>query len=161
MNAVDGVLLFVLLVSAVVGMWRGLVYEVLSLMAWVAAFLLAQAYAGEVARMLPLDGLSPALRTAIAFAAVFVVSAFAGGFVAWVVKKMVAVVGLRPIDRVLGGAFGVLRGAVMLLAVALVVGMTPFQSQDDWQASTVAQVLGDSLHALKPLLPESVARYLS
>ena len=45
MNAVDGLLLFVLLLSAVVGMWRGLVYEVLSLMVWVAAFLLAQAYA--------------------------------------------------------------------------------------------------------------------
>ena len=161
MNAVDGVLLFLLLVSAVVGMWRGLVYEVLSLMAWVAAFLLAQAYAGAVAPMLPLDGLSPALRTATAFAVVFVVSAFAGGFVAWVVKKMVAVVGLRPIDRVLGGAFGLLRGAVVLLAVALVVGMSPFQSQEAWQTSSVARVLGDSLHVLKPLLPEPVARYLT
>ncbi|MDQ7745394.1 CvpA family protein [Hydrogenophaga pseudoflava] len=161
MNAVDGVLLFVLLLSAVVGMWRGLVYEVLSLMAWVAAFVLAQAYAGEVARLLPLDGLSAALRTAVAFALVFVASAFAGGFVAWLVKKLVAAVGLRPIDRVLGGVFGLLRGVVVLLAVAVVVGMTPFQSQDAWQASAVARMLGDSLHTLRPLLPEPVARYLT
>jgi len=161
MNAVDGVLLFVLLLSAVVGLWRGLVYEVLSLMAWVAAFVLAQAYAGEVSRLLPLDGLSPALRTAVAFALVFVAAAFAGGFVAWLVKKMVAAVGLRPIDRVLGGVFGLLRGVVVLLALAVVVGMTPFQSQDAWQASAVAQMLGDSLHALRPLLPEPVARYLT
>lgn len=161
MNAVDGLLLFVLLLSAVVGMWRGLVYEVLSLMVWVAAFLLAQAYAGDVARLLPLDGLSAALRIAVAFVLVFVASAFAGGFVAWLVKKMVAAVGLRPIDRVLGGVFGLLRGVVVLLAVAVVVGMTPLQSQQAWQTSAVAQVLGDSLQALRPLLPEPVARYLA
>ena len=161
MNAVDGLLLFVLLLSAVVGMWRGLVYEVLSLMVWVAAFLLAQAYAGDVARLLPLDGLSAALRIAVAFVLVFVASAFAGGFVAWLVKKMVAAVGLRPIDRVLGGVFGLLRGAVVLLAVAVAVGMTPLQSQQAWQTSAVAQVLGDSLQALRPLLPEPVARYLA
>jgi len=161
MNAVDGLLLFVLLLSAVVGMWRGLVYEVLSLMVWVAAFVLAQAYAGEVAHLLPLEGLSAALRIAVAFVLVFVACAFAGGFVAWLVKKMVAAVGLRPIDRVLGGVFGLLRGAVVLLAVAVVVGMTPLQSQQAWQTSAVAQVLGDSLQALRPLLPEPVARYLA
>jgi membrane protein required for colicin V production len=45
--------------------------------------------------------------------------------------------------------------------VAVVVGMTPLQSQQAWQTSAVAQVLGDSLQALRPLLPEPVARYLA
>lgn len=161
MNAVDGLLLLVLLVSAVVGMWRGLVYEVLSLMAWVAAFVLAQAYAGDVARRLPLDGLSAELRTAAAFALVFVASAFAGGFLAWLVKKLVAAVGLRPIDRVLGSVFGLLRGAVVLLAVTVVVGMTPLRDQPGWKSSQVAQVLDVGVHTLRPLLPEPVARHLS
>lgn len=160
-NAVDGLLLFVLLLSAIVGVWRGLVYEVLSVMAWVAAFVLAQRYAGHAAGWLPMGGASTGLRTAAGFAVVFVASAFAGGFLAWLVKKMVAAVGLRPIDRVLGGAFGLLRGAVVLLAVAVVVGMTPLQSQAGWQSSAVAQVLVSSLHTLKPLLPEPVARHLS
>jgi len=161
MNAVDGVLLFVLLVSSVVGVWRGLVYEVLSVATWVTAFVVAQAYAGEVADVLALDGLSPALRTAAGFAAVFITCAFAGGLLAWMVKRMVSAVGLRPIDRVLGGAFGLLRGAVVLLALAVVVGMTPLHLQAGWQASSVAKVLSESLQALRPVLPEAVARYLS
>ncbi len=161
MNGVDGVLLCVLLLSAIVGMWRGLVYEVLSVATWVAAFVLAQAYAGRVAAVLPLGDMSPALRTAAGFALVFVGCAFAGGLVAWLVKKMVSAVGLRPIDRVLGGAFGLLRGAVVLLAVAVIVGMTPLQSHAGWQASSVARVLGESLHVLRPMLPEAVARHLS
>jgi membrane protein required for colicin V production len=161
MNAVDGVLLCIVLVSAIVGMWRGLVYEVLSVVTWVAAFVLAQAYAGRVAAVLPLGEMSAALRTAAGFAAVFIGCAFAGGLLAWLVKKMVSAVGLRPIDRVLGGAFGLLRGAVVLLAVAVVVGMTPLQGQSGWQTSSVAKVLGESLHALRPLLPDAVARHLS
>ena len=160
MNAVDGLLLFVLLLSAVVGMWRGLVYEVLSLMVWVAAFLLAQAYAGDVARLLPLDGLSAALRIAVAFVLVFVASAFAGGFVAWLVKKMVAAVGLRPIDRVLGGVFGLLRGAIILLAIALVVTITQMQNDNWWRASPTASVLSSTLHTVKPLLPDPLARHI-
>ena len=161
MNTVDGVLLFIVLVSAIVGMWRGLVYEVLSVVTWVTAFVLAQAYAGRVAAMLPFGEMSAALRTAAGFAAVFIGCAFAGGLVAWLVKRMVSAVGLRPIDRVLGGAFGLLRGAVVLLALAVVVGMTPLQGQSGWQTSSVAKVLGESLHALRPLLPDAVARHLS
>lgn len=161
MNGVDGVLLAMLLLSAAVGLWRGLVYEVLSVAAWVAAFVVAQAYAGVVAGLLPMGGASPALRLAAGFALTFIATAFAGGLVAWMVKRMVSAVGLRPIDRVLGGAFGLLRGAVILLALAVVVDMTPLHSHEQWKASTVAQVLADGLHTLKPLLPPAVAGYLS
>jgi membrane protein required for colicin V production len=161
MNTVDGVLLLVLLVSVMVGMWRGLVYEVLSVAAWVTAFVLAQAYAARAASLMPLGELSPAVRVAIGFAAVFVACAFAGGLVAWAIKRLVAAVGLRPIDRVLGGAFGLLRGAVVLLAVTVVVGMTPLREQAGWKSSQVARMLDDGLHTLRPLLPEPVARYLS
>lgn len=161
MNAVDGVLLCILLLSAVVGMWRGLVYEVLSVATWVVAFVLAQAYAGRAAAVLPLGEMAAGLRTAIGFAAVFIGCAFVGGMLAWLVKRMVSAVGLRPIDRVLGTAFGLLRGAVVLLAVAVVIGMTPLRGHAGWQASSVARALGESLHVLRPMLPEAVARHLS
>jgi membrane protein required for colicin V production len=161
MNGVDGVLLAALLLSAVIGLWRGLVYEVLSVAAWVAAFVAAQAYAGQAGAWLPMGEASPALRLAGGFAAVFIATAFAGGLLAWMVKRMVSAVGLRPIDRVLGAVFGLFRGGVILLALAVVVGMTPLHSNPQWQASVVAQTLAEGLVTLKPLLPESVARYLS
>ena len=83
-------LLTVLLLSVLLGAWRGLVYEVLSVASWVAAFVLAQAYADEVALVLPLDGLSPPLQLAAGFLVVFIAVAFAGGLLAWLVKKLVA-----------------------------------------------------------------------
>ncbi|PZO14817.1 MAG: colicin V synthesis protein [Burkholderiales bacterium] len=161
MALTDWVLLAVLLLSVLLGAWRGLVYEVLSVAGWVAAFVLAQACADEVAAMLPIEGLSPPLRLAAGFVLVFIAVAFAGGLLAWMVKKLVASVGLRPVDRILGSAFGLARGVVMLLALAVVVSMSPMRDAPWWQGSVVADMLVATLHAVKPLLPEPVARYIA
>lgn len=156
----DWVLLVGLLLSVLLGLWRGLVYEVLSVLGWIAAFVLAQAFADEVGAWLPIDGLSPALRVAVGFVLVFVGVAFVAGLGAWLVQKLVAAVGLRPVDRVLGGAFGLLRGVVILLAVALVVSMTQTQNAAWWAESNVARLSSATLLEVKPLLPEPVARYI-
>lgn len=156
----DWVLLLGLLLSVLLGLWRGLVYEVLSVLGWIAAFVLAQAFADEAGAWLPMGNLSPALRVAVGFVLVFVIVAFAAGLGAWLVQKLVASVGLRPVDRVLGGAFGLLRGVVILLAVALVVSMTQMQNAAWWADSNVAQVSTATLIEVKPLLPEPVARYI-
>lgn len=160
MGWVDIVLLTVLVLSALLGLWRGLVYEVLSLAGWIVAFLMAQAYSTEVAALLPMGDAAPALRLAAGFALVFVAVAFAGGFVAWIIKKLVASVGLRPVDRLLGGVFGVARGVLILLAVTVIVSMTSLHTDPDWQASPMAGGLSQGLGALKPMLPQAVASQL-
>ena len=160
MVATDWVLLAVLLFSVALGLWRGLMYEVLSVAGWVAAFVLAQAFAADVGEWLPADGLSPAVRLVVGFVLIFVVVAFSGGLIAWAVQKLVASVGLRPVDRLLGGAFGLARGVVILLALALVVTVLQLQSAPWWQQSATAGVLSATLHEIRPLLPEAVARYI-
>jgi membrane protein required for colicin V production len=160
MNGVDLALLAVLFLSTALGLWRGLVYEVISVAGWVAAFVLAQAYAEPVGLWLPFEGFSPPLHMAAGFVLVFMGAAFAAGLVAWVVKKLVESVGLRPVDRILGAGFGLVRGGVLLLALAVVVSMTPLKAHDLWTGSSGAGMLSATLHEVKPLLPPAVARYL-
>lgn len=156
----DWVLLTLLVLSVLLGIWRGLMFEVLSVLGWVAAFLFAQAFADDLVPYLPIDKVAPPLQLAIGFALVFIVVAFLGGLVAWLVQKFVNTVGLRPVDRVLGGAFGLLRGLVILLAVALVITMTQMQSAAWWQGSPTANALSGTLQHAKPLLPDPLARYI-
>lgn len=160
MAAVDWVLLAVLAASVLLGFWRGLVYEMLSVLGWVAAFFLAQWFAPQVASQLPMAGAAEPVRYAAAFVLVFIAAAFAGGLVAWLVKKMVEAIGLRPVDRTLGMVFGLLRGVVLLLAAAVVVAMTPLKDSVWWQQSTGAGVLASALKGLKPVLPETFGRHL-
>ena len=149
-----------MLVSLLLGVWRGLVYEVLSALSWIAAFILAQWLAPEVAHKLPLGGVSEALRYVAAFALVFVLAAFAGGMLATLVKMLFAAVGLQPVDRVLGAAFGLVRGVVLLLAATVVIGMTPLQTSTWWQQSVGAGITLAALKGLKPVLPEEFGKYL-
>ena len=161
MPTLDWIFLAVLLGSLLLGAWRGLVYEVLSLLSWLAAFVLAQWLAPDVALWLPITGGSESIRYAAGFVLVFIAAVFAGGLLAWLVKKLVTSVGLRPVDRILGSAFGLARGVVMLLAFAVVVSMSPLRDAAWWQGSAVADLLVATLHAIKPLLPEPVARYIA
>lgn len=159
MAAVDLFLLLLLLASVLLGVWRGLVHELFSIAGWVAAFLLAQSLAGWAGVRLPLDDFSEPLRYAAGFVTVFVVAAFGAGLLSWLISRLVGSIGLNPVDRVLGAGFGLLRGVVMLLALALVVNMTPIKQQEAWQASALAHRLDQGLHLLKDAVPQSLGRY--
>ena len=160
MAALDWIFLAVLLVSMVVGAWRGLVYEMLSLANWIAAFVLAQWFGPAAAEWLPLAGATEVVRFLAGFVLVFVAALFAGGLLAFLIRKLVAAIGLRPVDRVLGAAFGVVRGVVVLLAFTMVVGMTPMQAGPWWQESTGASIATVVLQGLKPVMPQEFGKYL-
>jgi membrane protein required for colicin V production len=156
----DWILLGVLFVSMVVGFWRGLVYEVLSLAGWVAAFYVSQMYAPMAAAWLPMEGSSQMLRYAAGFVVVFVAVLVATVLVSFVVKKLISAVGLGPLDRLLGSLFGLMRGVVILLAVTVLVGMTPMRETLAWKQAQGAQWLQQFLHVLKPVLPADFGKYL-
>lgn len=160
MAALDWVVLVVLAASMLLGLWRGLVYEVLSVLSWIAAFVLAQWFAADVAGWLPMQGAAEPLRYAVGFVVVFIGALFAGGLLAWLTKKLVAAVGLAPVDRVLGALFGAVRAAVLVLALAVVVHLTGLKTAAWWAESQAAGVSAAALKGLKPVVPERFAKHL-
>lgn len=160
MAAVDWIFLGVLVFSMALGAWRGLVYEVLSVLGWAVSFYVAQWFAPQVAGWLPIQSASDPVRYAAAFVLVFIAAVFAAGLLAFLLKKLVEAIGLRPVDRTLGAAFGVLRGVILLLAATVVIDMTALKSSDWWQESRGAVALTATLKGLKPMLPEQFAKYL-
>lgn len=157
----DWVLLGVLLASMLLGFWRGLVYEVLSLVGWVAAFVVAQWLAPDLVVWLPMiQGAPESVQYAVAFVVVFVVTVFVAGFVSWLIKKLVETVGLRPVDRTLGGVFGLARGVVLLLALTVVLQLTGVARDAWWVSAQGPAWLQVILTGLKPLLPQNFVEFL-
>ena len=161
MASLDWIFAVVLLASMAIGAWRGLVFEVLSVAGWVASFFVAQWFAPDMAAVLPLGDSDGALRYAAGFIVVFVGAVFACGFLAWLAKKLVDAIGLRPADRTLGAVFGVLRGVVVASGLlSNVAGIAPEKSWRALDATTLATLfavnsIGPALLAkhLLPLLP--------
>ncbi len=159
-SALDWLFLAVLLGSLLLGMWRGLVYETFSLMGWVAAFVLARWLAPVAAQHLPMNGASDVLRYAVGFALVFVATLVLGGLMAVWLKNMIQSVGLRPVDRALGGAFGLLRGVFLLLLATVLAAMTPFKSDPQWQHSHGVRLSFALLKSIRPMLPRDLDRLM-
>ena len=156
---VDGAMLAVLVVSFVVGAWRGLVFELLAILGWFVAFIAAQSAWPWLGAHLPVGTPGSLLNHAVAFACVFLVALVLWSVLSRIVRRLVRATPLAPVDRVLGAAFGVVRGLLVLLLVAAVVAYTPAERSADWRASSGALWLNAALHGLKGWLP-SAASYL-
>jgi membrane protein required for colicin V production len=160
-------MLAVMAASLMLGAWRGLVYEVLSVMSWIAAFIVAQIAAPDAqiaapdaALLLPMGNASQPIRYAAGFVVVFIGVVFAGALLAFITKKLVEAVGLRPVDRILGAAFGVFRGVLLMMALAVVVNLTPLRNAEWWNESQGAGIATAAVKGLKPVLPERFGQYL-
>lgn len=154
--ALDWLGLAVLCLSIFWGAWRGLVFELLSLASWVLAFVLARWLADAAAAYLPLSSLAPVLQYAVGFAVVFVAAMFTLGMLVLVFSKLVSAVGLRPVDRLLGSMFGLLRGVVLIAVVVFVGGLTPVKDSAAWQSSACVHAARWLLQTLQPMLPPAL-----
>jgi membrane protein required for colicin V production len=157
---VDLALAAVLLLSVLVGFMRGFVFELLSLLGWVAAWFAAQWFAPQVAAWLPVGAPGSALNLGAAFALTFIAALVLWTLAARLIRLLLHATPLSLVDRLLGALFGTLRGLVLLLALAVVVGLTPLAKSTAWQQSRGAHWLNAALHGLMPLLPPQLSRHL-
>ena len=158
---VDIALLAVLLLSLGLGLWRGFVLEALALVGWVVAYFAAQQLGPVWAPHLPLGEPGSNLNHAAGVAAAFLAVLIGWGLASRVLRLLVSATPLRGADRLLGAAFGLLRGGLLLLLVAAVVAHTPAADSPQWHQSQGAQWLTVALQGLKPLLPPDLAQFLS
>lgn len=160
LNAVDLAMLAWLVLSVLVGIVRGLVFELVSLLGWAVAFFAALAFGPLLAPHLPIAQPGSVVNEAAAFGCAFVAILIVWGLAARVVRAMLHATPLRLPDRALGAGFGLARGVVVLLLVATVVDFTPLVDSDGWQRSRVAPWLNQALEEINPLLPNRLARHL-
>ena len=158
MTVFDYVVLGVLGISVLLGFWRGVISEVLALVAWVAAFVAARTWGAEAGTWFEGVVAEPALRYAAGFATLLVLVLIVFAVARWVLTLLVKAVGLRLVDRILGAAFGVLRGGLIVLIGVLLAGMTTLPKAQAWRDGVLAPPLETLAVAVKPWLPVEVAK---
>ena len=158
MNMIDIVVLAVIGISILLGVIRGLVREVLSLAAWVVAFLAANLAAPDAAQLLPAGMASEEIRLLAGFAAVFVVVLIGLSVLAVMASKLVKIAGLGMADRVLGSGFGLLRGMLVVMILVLLAGLTSLPRQPVWRSAFLCPTLEASAGYIKPWLPAELSK---
>lgn len=159
MSFIDVGIIVLVLLSSIIGIFRGFVREVLSLVAWAAAFYIALKFHGKLS--IHLDMISPeTLRDGVAFLAVFFLVLIAFSLFNYVIAKLVDGTGLSGTDRTLGVVFGVARGGAIVLTLVVLAGLTPLPESKVWSSSFLIPHFQQAGQVLKGYLPENFAQYL-
>ena len=158
MTGFDYVVLGIVGVSLIFGLWRGVVGEIIALAAWILAVVAAVHFGAQVGTLV-FAGLSdPALRTLAGCVVLFIGVLLVMALVRMLIRSMVKALGLSVSDRILGMLFGLVRGLLVCMVLVGLGGMTSAPTQAWWRQSTLAAPLETAVLAIKPWLPDDLAK---
>ncbi|MDQ5877728.1 MAG: rane protein required for colicin production [Pseudomonadota bacterium] len=157
MTAFDYGVIVIVLASLALGLWRGLIGEVLALLAWVLAALAAWQFGPEIGVLITAIA-DPGLRVLAGYAVVFCGVLIVLALVRLAVRGLLKALGLTAVDRLLGVFFGVARGLLIVLILVAVGGMTSAPKEPWWARAQLAPPLETAVLALKPWLPPEAAK---
>ena len=135
MNLADGVILFIIAVSALISVRRGFMREAFSLVTWVAAFIIARLFGPGLEVMLEPSIETPSIRMAVAFGSLFALTMIVGALINHLLGELVRVTGLSGTDRLFGMVFGAVRGMVVVIVLVALAG--PVFVEDLWWQQSV------------------------
>jgi membrane protein required for colicin V production len=152
----------ILVISAAVGVWRGLFREVIALASWFIAAWLSYHYCDYLASEW-LSAFIPnsTARLASAFLLIFVIVLISLGLLARALQKVLSSAGLTLVDRFFGLVFGFARGIVVLVVLATLGALTGAQQTQAWQAAAIRPTLEKGTGLIRSWLPESWAKQLN
>jgi membrane protein required for colicin V production len=147
--------------SALRGMWRGLVAEAFGLVGWVVAILIGGRFVGVVAPYIPSTWPGGALtQWLVAFLIVVGAVLLLSSVLSSLLTRMTEVTGLRGVDRSLGLLFGLVRGAILVVILVALAGLTELPQQGFWRDALLRPMAEQGVRELKTLLPDTLAAYV-
>ncbi len=154
----DYLLIGLLLVSALVGLMRGIFREAMSLLVWVAALWLASRFAWWLAPYLAQWVPNGHLRLWVARLALFMGTLIGGGLVTWLLAMALHGSRLSGPDRVVGMLFGLARGVLLIAVTILLLRVAGFSNEPWWQQSKLIPYAAPVADALRDAAEQGLGR---
>jgi membrane protein required for colicin V production len=168
MTGFDFAVTGILLVSMLLGLWRGLIYEVMALLGWPIAFVVSRLVVDDLLVLIPaMDApSSPTSIQDLSITAATYALAFIAVLIAWAMlsrslSRLMRAAGAGWSDRMMGGLFGILRGGLVLLILVWMVGLTHFVEHPFWRDAAARKTLENTALLTKTWLPDVIAQRIS
>ncbi|HBI84407.1 CvpA family protein [Orrella sp. NBD-18] len=160
MTGFDFVLIAIITVSAVLGLVRGLLKEVLSLVAYACAFLAAIWWGPMASEWLARWIDQPFIKMAVAYISVFVLVLMTIGLFNMMLSALISKTGLTPADHGLGALFGLVRGFLFVLVLVVLAGYTPLPQEAWWNQAMFSKPVVGLIQLIKLRVPAPVNDWL-
>lgn len=146
----------IILGSVAISLIRGFVKEAISLVSWVVAIWVGIVYSQPVSHWFSFPQ-NASLRAFLAFVVLFVLCIFVGAIVNLVIGRLVRKTPFSMPDRIIGSLFGFFRGALIVLVLVLLGGLTPLPEQPWWKNSVVIMQFEHAAKWVRQYFPEDIA----
>lgn len=157
---IDYAIILLLLVSTSIGLIRGFVKEIVSLVIWVIAIVIAAHYSVKFTGLFVNVIQNNALRTGICFVVILISVLLLGMLFSFLLNKLFSYLNLGMINRLLGSVFGLLRGVALIVGLMFVVQLTSLPQTLAWQRATLLPYFTSLSLWLQTFIPEDNAEYL-
>ncbi len=158
MTAFDYVAIAVIGFSLLFGLWRGVIGEMIALLAWVVGIFAAIEFGPQAGHALLAGVADPAVRTLGGCVLIFLGVLLSMALVRLAVRSMVKALGLTVSDRLLGMLFGLARGVLVMMILVGLGGMTAAPKQDWWRGAVLAPPLETAVLIARQWLPDDLAK---
>lgn len=158
---IDIAIIALIVLSAVLSLFRGFVKEALALASWLVALWVAMLFYVDLADVLSEWISEPSIQNIAAFVILFISVLLLGALVNYLASKLVVKTGLAGTDRMLGVVFGVARGAVIVAIMVLFAGLTPMPQDSWWQNSQLIGYFQDFALWMRDYLPRDISENIS
>jgi membrane protein required for colicin V production len=158
-TAIDWLIIGIIAISTLISIVRGFVKEALSLVTLVAAILIARLFGGQVAGLL-IDVISvPSLRLAAAYGGLYLAVMIIGGMINYLIYQVIKLAGLSTFNRILGMAFGFVRGGLIVVVAVAIFSRMPVSDDEWWQTSILIPPALDTANWLQVYVIEKVSEF--
>lgn len=160
MTSFDYVVLAIIGLSIVLSIMRGLLREVLAIIGWVAAFYVAKTYVNELLPMMSNDIPTEPLRILAAFLVLFLATLLVTSLLAIALSAIFKKIGLGWLNRLLGAAFGLARGILVVCIVVFLAGLTNIPKDAHWRNAMFSAPIEALVITMLPWVPISIAKHV-
>lgn len=157
LTLLDIVILSILGLSALVGVLRGMIAELMGLVVWFAAAYLSFKFGADLAPLYADVVNSESIQQALGYFSLFVGTLLVGSLITYLLRKLVSSTGLSGTDRMLGVVFGLVRGVAIACVVILLLSFTPFTKQAWWGDSMLLPHFRPAAQWMQTWLPSKIA----
>ncbi|MCC4274684.1 CvpA family protein [Marinomonas communis] len=141
-STLDWMIIAVVVLSTLLSLKRGFVKEVMSLVTWVVAFIIAVKFTSPLQTLLIDQVQNDQIRYVVAFIALFIATLVLGALVNFVLGSLVQATGLSSTDRIIGMLFGFVRGGLIVVAFISLLSLSPaIEKSDMWKSSQLVPQL--------------------
>jgi len=158
MIAVDYIILAIIVISAVMGLVRGLLREAIAVITWFLAIVLAWIFAPSLEPLLGGILVGSPLRIWAARTIIFVGVLLLGGAISVVLGHYVRVSMFAGMDKFLGFVFGIIRGVVIVGAFTIVIQAMRMDEDPRWKNSRLMPYASGVASALRGIVGEQLER---